>query len=192
MAFMPTLIDWVSRAIKSIPQAWTSYSGYLREIRERNNSFTAALNVRVAQLCFAFRRWNDIDSPRDIYRNATLEVTSFLHMMSSKEAAEKQARNAWEVRLSAKEILILMETMVSSVNAALNAISTLTLQFTPWAENELTNIFTKFENRISEETFLADRMSVVDLALYNEKNNCRTQTEFGSPSGPFQIWVWQL
>ncbi|KAK7034914.1 hypothetical protein R3P38DRAFT_2911973 [Favolaschia claudopus] len=56
-----------------------------------------------------------------------------------------------------------METMVSSVNAALNAMSTLTMQFTPWAENELTNIFTKFENRISEETFLADRMSV-DLA----------------------------
>ncbi|KAK6984503.1 hypothetical protein R3P38DRAFT_3104575 [Favolaschia claudopus] len=53
-----------------------------------------------------------------------------------------------------------METMVSSVNAALNAMSTLTMQFTPWAENELTNIFTKFENRISEETFLADRMSV--------------------------------
>ncbi|KAK6971398.1 hypothetical protein R3P38DRAFT_2519010 [Favolaschia claudopus] len=85
MTFMPTLIDWVFRAIKSIPQAWTSYSGYLREI---------------PQLCFAFRRWNDIDSARDIYRNATLEVTSFLHMMSSKEAAEKQARNAWEVRLS--------------------------------------------------------------------------------------------
>ncbi|KAK6984504.1 hypothetical protein R3P38DRAFT_2575826 [Favolaschia claudopus] len=80
MTFMPTLIDWVFRAIKSIPQAWTSYSGYLREI---------------PQLCFAFRRWNDIDSARDIYRNATLEVTSFLHMMSSKEAAEKQARNAW-------------------------------------------------------------------------------------------------
>ncbi|KAK7001076.1 hypothetical protein R3P38DRAFT_3368454 [Favolaschia claudopus] len=127
------------RAIKNIPQAWTSYSGYLREI---------------PQLCFAFRRWNDIDSARDIYRNATLEVTSFLHMMSSKEAAEKQARNAWEVRISE------METMVSSVNAALNAMSTLTMQFTPWAENELTNIFTKFENRISEETFLADRMSV--------------------------------
>ncbi|KAI0732618.1 hypothetical protein C8Q72DRAFT_773951 [Fomitopsis betulina] len=58
-------------ALSRSAQYWSSYSGYLRE---------------VSQLCYAFRRWNDIDTARDIYHNATLEKLAFLQHMNAREA----------------------------------------------------------------------------------------------------------
>ncbi|PCH44959.1 hypothetical protein WOLCODRAFT_105932 [Wolfiporia cocos MD-104 SS10] len=57
-------------ALSRSAQYWSSYSGYLRE---------------VSQLCYAFRRWNDIDTARDIYRNATLEKLTFLRILNERE-----------------------------------------------------------------------------------------------------------
>ncbi|KAG2067082.1 hypothetical protein BDR04DRAFT_945768, partial [Suillus decipiens] len=52
-------VDALSRSA----QFWSSYSGYLREI---------------PQLCFAFRRWMEIDTAKDIYRNITLEKLALI------------------------------------------------------------------------------------------------------------------
>ncbi|GBE87534.1 Nuclear fusion protein [Sparassis crispa] len=59
-------VDALSRSA----QYWSSYSGYLRE---------------VPQLCYAFRRWNDIDTARDIYKNATIEKMALLRYLNDRE-----------------------------------------------------------------------------------------------------------
>ncbi|KZT10389.1 uncharacterized protein LAESUDRAFT_423435 [Laetiporus sulphureus 93-53] len=57
-------------ALSRSAQYWSSYSGYLRE---------------VSQLCYAFRRWNDIDLARDLYKNATLENLALLQHVVQRE-----------------------------------------------------------------------------------------------------------
>ncbi|KZP28084.1 hypothetical protein FIBSPDRAFT_817673 [Athelia psychrophila] len=57
-------------ALSRSPQSWSSYSGYLREI---------------PQLCYAFRRWNDIDTARHIYANITREKIALLQYMRRRE-----------------------------------------------------------------------------------------------------------
>ncbi|KAI0342308.1 hypothetical protein BDW22DRAFT_1357628 [Trametopsis cervina] len=63
-------IDTCVEALSRSAQYWSSYSGYLREI---------------PQLCHAFRRGNDIDLARDVYRNATLQAISTLHALNESE-----------------------------------------------------------------------------------------------------------
>ncbi|KAF9530052.1 hypothetical protein CPB83DRAFT_764110, partial [Crepidotus variabilis] len=58
-------------------QFWSSYSGYLREVRE-------------SQLCYAFRRWHDTDTAKEIYHNITREKISFIRYLSKKEKATEQ------------------------------------------------------------------------------------------------------
>ncbi|PVF99252.1 hypothetical protein CPB86DRAFT_825142 [Serendipita vermifera] len=52
------------------PQFWSSYSGYLRQI---------------PQLCFAYRRWHEIDTAKKLYRNATLEKISLLRLLRKRQ-----------------------------------------------------------------------------------------------------------
>lgn len=73
-------VDALSRSA----QFWSSYSGYLRE---------------VPQLCFAFRRWNDIDTARDIYKNATLEKAILLRFLISREKDTERFIRTWDSRL---------------------------------------------------------------------------------------------
>nr|GAT54796.1 RING finger protein [Mycena chlorophos] len=77
-------VDALSRSA----QFWSSYSGYLRE---------------VPQLCFAFRRWNDIDTARDIYRNSTMEASKLMHWILTRSSLEEQALAAWEMKLDELE-----------------------------------------------------------------------------------------
>ncbi|KAJ3559159.1 hypothetical protein NM688_g511 [Phlebia brevispora] len=58
------------RALSRSAQYWSSYSGYLRE---------------VAQLCYAFGRWNDIDMAKEIYRNTTEHTMLMLKNMKQSE-----------------------------------------------------------------------------------------------------------
>ncbi|KJA21513.1 hypothetical protein HYPSUDRAFT_140502, partial [Hypholoma sublateritium FD-334 SS-4] len=67
-------------ALSRSAQFWASYSGYLRE---------------VPQLCHAFRRWNDIDLARDIYRNATLEKITFLRSAGEREREMARQMERW-------------------------------------------------------------------------------------------------
>ncbi|KAI0746941.1 hypothetical protein C8Q80DRAFT_1178461 [Daedaleopsis nitida] len=63
-------------AISRSAQYWSSYSGYLRE---------------VSQLCFAFQRWNDIDTAKEVHRNATVASISVLRYLSNRETRMQQA-----------------------------------------------------------------------------------------------------
>ncbi|TCD64082.1 hypothetical protein EIP91_004554 [Steccherinum ochraceum] len=63
-------------ALSRSAQYWSSYSGYLREV-----------HLNAAQLCFAFRRWNDIDTAKDIYQNITLDKLELLRLLLDREHA---------------------------------------------------------------------------------------------------------
>ncbi|KAF9812422.1 hypothetical protein IEO21_06225 [Rhodonia placenta] len=67
-------------ALSRSTQHWSSYSGYLRE---------------VSQLCYAFRRWNDIDTAREIYRNATIgQVEILQHLNEREEQLQEYSRRS--------------------------------------------------------------------------------------------------
>ncbi|GLB39285.1 putative tht1-like nuclear fusion protein [Lyophyllum shimeji] len=86
-------VDALSRSA----QFWSSYSGYLRE---------------VPQLCFAFRRWHDIDTAREIYRNVTLQQGTLLRYLIARERATERSMESWESRLSE------LQDVVSQMNHA--------------------------------------------------------------------------
>ncbi|KAH9941244.1 uncharacterized protein BXZ73DRAFT_16469, partial [Epithele typhae] len=65
-------------ALSRSAQYWSSYSGYLRE---------------VAQLCFAFQRWNDIDTAKQVHRNATMEAILALRVISDQR---RDMQTAWD------------------------------------------------------------------------------------------------
>lgn len=81
-------VDALSRSA----QFWSSYSGYLREI---------------PQLCFAFRRWNDIDLARDIYKNATIENINFLRSLVNRKRSEEVMIKKQQDQLTEFERLLL-------------------------------------------------------------------------------------
>ncbi|KAI0765374.1 hypothetical protein C8Q74DRAFT_1050032 [Fomes fomentarius] len=64
-------------ALSRSAQYWSSYSGYLRE---------------VSQLCFAFQRWNDIDTAKELHRNTTVESIAVLRYLSEREKRMQEAR----------------------------------------------------------------------------------------------------
>ncbi|CAL1709053.1 unnamed protein product [Somion occarium] len=74
-------------ALSRSAQYWSSYSGYLRE---------------VPQLCFAFRRWNDIDTAKEIYHNSTLDHIRFLYQLKTYE--EKREKSEDETHVILQEI----------------------------------------------------------------------------------------
>ncbi|KAF8588108.1 hypothetical protein K439DRAFT_704896 [Ramaria rubella] len=67
-------------ALSRSAQFWSSYSGYLRE---------------APQLCFAYRRWNDIDTAKSIYLNATLEKLALLRLLKHREARIEVLIDNW-------------------------------------------------------------------------------------------------
>ncbi|KZT68891.1 hypothetical protein DAEQUDRAFT_711084 [Daedalea quercina L-15889] len=103
-------------ALSRSAQYWSSYSGYLRE---------------VSQLCYAFRRWNDIDTARDIYRNATLENLAFLQHMSAREITLHKAEETShailqdilegvaELRISSTDAQSVLQQLIQGVSVGL-------------------------------------------------------------------------
>ncbi|KAJ7207031.1 hypothetical protein GGX14DRAFT_366613 [Mycena pura] len=73
-------VDALSRSA----QFWSSYSGYLRE---------------VPQLCFAFRRWNDIDTAKEIYKNSTVETMALIRLMLAREKADLDGKKRWDAQI---------------------------------------------------------------------------------------------
>ncbi|KZT22727.1 hypothetical protein NEOLEDRAFT_626652 [Neolentinus lepideus HHB14362 ss-1] len=78
-------------ALSRSAQFWSSYSGYLRE---------------VPQLCYAFRRWNDIDTAKDIYRNATLEKLALIRLLVTREKLLVQSQEQWEALRTDMSVLL--------------------------------------------------------------------------------------
>ncbi|KAH9835145.1 uncharacterized protein C8Q71DRAFT_848869, partial [Rhodofomes roseus] len=95
-------------ALSRSAQYWSSYSGYLRE---------------VSQLCYAFRRWNDIDTARDIYRNATLEKVTLLQYLNDRELKLRQAEEISQLLL--RDILDGVSNFRSSATDTQSAIQDL-------------------------------------------------------------------
>ncbi|KAI6006281.1 hypothetical protein F5J12DRAFT_833432 [Pisolithus orientalis] len=67
-------------ALSRSAQFWSSYSGYLREL---------------PQLCFALRRWLDIDIAKDVYRNITSEKLALLKFLNEREKSAMTAQQLW-------------------------------------------------------------------------------------------------
>ncbi|KAJ7792697.1 hypothetical protein B0H14DRAFT_2929942 [Mycena olivaceomarginata] len=116
-------------ALSRRPQFWSSYSGYLRE---------------VPQLCFAFRRWNDIDTARDIYRNATIEITNLVRAITAREKADLTGKKLWDIQLSE------LANVASRLKIAFDMMDVLISGVTPRFKHELTRIVKEFKADLQE------------------------------------------
>ncbi|KNZ76939.1 Nuclear fusion protein KAR5 [Termitomyces sp. J132] len=95
-------VDALSRSA----QFWSSYSGYLRE---------------TPQLCFAFRRWNDIDVARDIYKNVTMDQTDFLQHIIAREKIAELSMTSLESRLDdLNEVVSHIRTASKNINSSVS------------------------------------------------------------------------
>ncbi|KAJ7076117.1 hypothetical protein B0H15DRAFT_864983 [Mycena belliarum] len=128
-------VDALSRSA----QFWSSYSGYLRE---------------VPQLCFAFRRWNDIDTAKDIYKNSTQETMKLIQLLLARETAGKKH---WDMHLHDLEAAAMrLKTMSNTIDVVIGAAA-------PRLENSLKMIIDVFmaaltQNVEVENTRIIDRM----------------------------------
>ncbi|KAF8126220.1 hypothetical protein EV363DRAFT_1418934 [Boletus edulis] len=99
-------VDALSRSA----QFWSSYSGYLREI---------------PQLCFTFRRWIDIDTAKDIYRNITEEKAFFVRFLIEREKASKTTQDLWGIL--AEEMRNMLEALRLASNGLKDTSDILTM-----------------------------------------------------------------
>ncbi|KAG8814542.1 hypothetical protein FRC17_001085 [Serendipita sp. 399] len=77
-------------ALYRSPQFWSSYSGYLRDI---------------PQLCFAYRRWHEIDTAKNFYRNATIEKIAVLKLMQRRQLQLSEQESRMSLRLNDMEVI---------------------------------------------------------------------------------------
>ncbi|KAG8952297.1 hypothetical protein FRC04_004725 [Tulasnella sp. 424] len=77
-------------ALSRSPQHWSSYSGYLRD---------------VPQLCFAFRRWHDIDTAHLIQRNTSIEALNLLVLLRGREEAESKRLQQMKITIEDMEMM---------------------------------------------------------------------------------------
>ncbi|KAI0777285.1 hypothetical protein BD413DRAFT_515271 [Trametes elegans] len=92
-------------ALSRSAQYWSSYSGYLRE---------------VPQLCFAYRRWNDIDTAKELHRNSTLQSLHLLNHLAERERRFTSSHQ--QSRVLVQEMQALLGQLHSS-SAAINMAS---------------------------------------------------------------------
>ncbi|KAJ7039887.1 hypothetical protein C8F04DRAFT_1085231 [Mycena alexandri] len=136
-------VDALSRSA----QFWSSYSGYLRE---------------VPQLCFAFRRWNDIDTAKDIYKNSTLEMATLIRLLLAREKADVEGKKRWDTRVSELEdVAIRLDAVSNLIDAMMNAA-------TPRLQSELATIVNTF------------RTELRNIQINTKKENSRIIDQIGS------------
>ncbi|KAJ7136127.1 hypothetical protein C8R44DRAFT_769753 [Mycena epipterygia] len=139
-------VDALSRSA----QFWSSYSGYLRE---------------VPQLCFAFRRWNDIDTAKDIYKNSTIETMTLIRSLLARENADAAGKKRWDTHLSELEAVAMrLKTMFNMVDVVLSAT-------TPRLENELSTLV----NTLKDELAVVQMNSRVENARILEQISSEIQ-----------------
>ncbi|KAJ7749314.1 hypothetical protein DFH07DRAFT_829281 [Mycena maculata] len=113
-------VDALSRSA----QFWSSYSGYLRE---------------VPQLCFAFRRWNDIDTAKDIYKNSTMESMALIRLILAREQADVIGKRRWDVQLSE------LEDVAGRLRGMSDMMDVVISAATPRLQTELTAVVDTFK-----------------------------------------------
>ncbi|OAX40823.1 hypothetical protein K503DRAFT_713840 [Rhizopogon vinicolor AM-OR11-026] len=117
-------VDALSRSA----QFWSSYSGYLREI---------------PQLCFAFRRWMEIDTAKDIYRNITLEKVALIRFILEQQKPFAAARQNWErSSTDLHDLIDMLKSTSSNIRDVADATSTSIIQ-------NAQLLFTKMETTLS-------------------------------------------
>ncbi|KAJ7847369.1 hypothetical protein B0H14DRAFT_2583652 [Mycena olivaceomarginata] len=133
------------------------------KMREFVDSIVHAPLTPAAQLCFAFRRWNDIDRARDIYRNTTIEITNLVRAITAREKADLTGKKLWDIQLSE------LANVASRLKIAFNMMDVLISGVTPQFEHELTRIVKEFkadlqEARTRKQSHTADQIGS-DLQL---------------------------
>lgn len=85
-------------ALSRSSQYWMSYSGYLRE---------------VPTLCFALKRWGEVDLAKELYRNATKEKIILLDLFVKKEqlAKERHLNRSREMEDYAEHLTVLLQQL---------------------------------------------------------------------------------
>ncbi|SPO35817.1 uncharacterized protein PSFLO_01288 [Pseudozyma flocculosa] len=87
------------QALSRSPQAWSSYSGYLRD---------------VPQICFALRRWHEIDTARDLYRAAAQDGASLREVVRRHHDRQEEALESFQASLRSFDEVQRRENEVSS------------------------------------------------------------------------------
>ncbi|KAI0360529.1 hypothetical protein OH77DRAFT_693274 [Trametes cingulata] len=121
-------------ALSRSAQYWSSYSGYLREI---------------PQLCFAFRRWNDIDAAKDLHRNSTLQSLLLLQHLSDREIALERALN--HSSMLAEDTLATLEQLRSSSAAIDIAAGGISEQLSVAFDEYINHAFREFTTKMRQE-----------------------------------------
>ncbi|KAI0827085.1 hypothetical protein BC628DRAFT_1370774, partial [Trametes gibbosa] len=96
-------------ALSRSAQYWSSYSGYLRE---------------VPQLCFAFRRWNDIDVAKELHRNSTLQSLALLqHLVDRERLFERGLNDSVAFSEQIQKVFAELQMSSAALSVASNSIS---------------------------------------------------------------------
>ncbi|KAF7349200.1 RING finger protein [Mycena sanguinolenta] len=69
----------------------------------------------LAQLCFAFRRWNDIDTAKDIYKNSITEMSAIARAILAREQVDVEAKRRWDTEISGLQDVAIRLKTVSEV-----------------------------------------------------------------------------
>lgn len=64
-----------------------------------------------AQLCFAFRRWLDIDIAKDVYRNITSEKLALLKFLNEREKNAMTAQQLWTQTNQVESLIFLANSL---------------------------------------------------------------------------------
>ncbi|KAG5220984.1 hypothetical protein IMY05_C4485000100 [Salix suchowensis] len=112
----------IQSALSRSAQSWSSYSGYLRDVRayypRGPYHRRLHLTLSLAQLCSTFSKWNDIgvsspsqegrladcgfpwvDLAREIYRNATLLKIKLIRSLNTREEKLHSYMRVWDENL---------------------------------------------------------------------------------------------
>ncbi|KAK7693481.1 hypothetical protein QCA50_003049 [Cerrena zonata] len=122
-------------ALSRSAQHWSSYSGYLREI---------------PQLCFAFLRWNEIDTAREVYKNTTVEHLSFLMEL-------KRSQN---IRDNSDAVA---SEIIQDIKRAMSQFESSSIGFQQAFDESIVSRRTR-----EEETIDMLQHTILDLQAYNE------------------------
>jgi len=120
-------------ALSRSAQFWSSYSGYLREMRACSPGICVicylSTVIVLAQLCYAFRRWNEIglfryfrhgfvaealflcvstaDLAKNLYQNATLENINLIQLFSARERKFDDVVGSWKRDIQASYAIVI-------------------------------------------------------------------------------------
>ncbi|KAG2098988.1 uncharacterized protein F5147DRAFT_814675 [Suillus discolor] len=124
-------VDALSRSA----QFWSSYSGYLREI---------------PQLCFAFRRWMEIDTAKDIYRNITMEKLALIRFFLEQQRGFTAAHQNWErSSTDLRDLISVLKSTSGNIRDVADVTSTSIIQNAQSLLKKPLQLFTKMETTLS-------------------------------------------